>query len=615
MASPPPHASSFPNRAPAAAVGLSLDRVVDRAAPAKSLLLNKPSNRVPHPGGQLIKPGSPEDQLLHEWVSQLASMSPEELAAERAKLAAAAPAPLPSVRRLTHSQYNNTIRDLLNDHSRPAQRFPAEDYVDGFKNQLSHQGMSPLLTEAYSTAAERLAANAFRGGDRNGLIPCKPAGPKDAACRGRFVAQFGERAFRRPLLPAELKRYTELFDAQPSFEDGARAVVEAMLQSPKFLFHVEEGPNGEFADYALASRLSYLYWDTAPDEALLNTARRGELRTPAGRERAARRLIAHPNAQAALDEFFFQWLRWDRVLNVAKESRRFPEFTPEMAAAMVEETRRMLHHLVADGRDFRELLTAPYGFLSSDLATLYGFPAPAEQFGRVDFPAASGRAGLLGHASVLTATAGPLETSPTARGIFVREQLLCQHVPPPPPNVNTNLPDPSNDRPTGRRQRLAEHAENPACSSCHRLMDPIGFGLENFDAIGRWRDREAIYIYTGEDDRRRTKKVELPLKTDGEIVGLPDSAFRDAAALGRILAASPVCHECIVRQVFRYAFGRKETSADQPTINRLTARFRDSGFRFRELLAALAGTDEFARGLGNNKAVRSAAKGELPNGR
>jgi hypothetical protein len=449
----------------------------------------------------------------------------------------------------------------LADPSKPALRFPPEDFIDGFKNQSRSQSMPPLLIETYSAAAEKLALNAFRSDA--GVLPCKG---NDAKCRDEFIRTFGARAFRRPLTKAEFDRYTAAFAASGNFRDGARTVVEAMLQSPKFLFYSDS-----------ASQLSYFLWDTMPDQALLDAAAKGELRTPEGRERAARRMLDDPRATQALDEFFNQWLRFDRVLNASKERRRFPEFSPELAAAMVEETRLLLHHLVSTNTNFLEFLTADYGFINSDLAMLYGIPAPATQFARVGFPDYARRAGLLGHASFLAAMAGPSETSPTSRGVFVREQLLCQHVPPPPPNVNTNLPEADEDKPSSRRQRLNAHVENAACASCHKLMDPIGFGLESFDALGKWRNKEIVF------------KSELPLETAGEIAGLPDSSFKGAVDLGRVLASSTVCQDCIVRQVFRYAHGRLETDADETVIRALSARFRASGFQFRELLVAVAG--------------------------
>jgi hypothetical protein len=584
------------------AFGLSLAPLVDRNDPAQSLLLAKPTNRVKHTGGERIKPGSGEEKILQQWIGFLASASEESLAAGR-RLAESPGTGSQArlVRRLTHSQYDNTVRDLLGDYSRPALRFPPEDYVDGFRNQARQQGMPPLLVDAYSTAAEKLALNAFRAGDVNGLIPCRPASALDTKCRDLFVRSFGLRAFRRPLREAELARYAAAFRAQAAatgkFLEGARTVVEAMLQSPNFLFHLEAGPDGHSADYAIASRLSYLLLDSMPDQALLDAAAKGELRTAAGREAAASRLLRDPHARDAAGQFFEQWLRFDRVMNSFKESRRFPEFSLEMAASMVEETRRLLDHLVWDDRNFMEVFTADYAYLSSDLAALYHLLAPAGQFELVRFPAPTRRAGLLGEASFLTANAGPTETSPTARGIFIREQLLCQKVPPPPPNVDTNLPEASEDKPLTRRQRMSDHEKNSLCASCHQLMDPIGFGLEGFDAIGRYREHETIVFGSATGNRKGGKKVDLDLNTQGEIAGLPNSAFSDARQLGAILSQSPICQECIVRQFFRYAYGRRETGADDETIRRLLAAFRDSGFHFKDLLAAVVQSPEFLAGL------------------
>ena len=587
--------------------GLSLARVVDRTNPSNSLLFVKPTNRIKHTGGERIKPGSSEERVLSQWIQYLASASDASLAAERRRLGESAESGKPEhlVRRLTHSQYDNTVRDLLGDYSRPALHFPTEDYVNGFKNQAQYQGMTPLLVEAYSTAAEKLALNAFRAGDINHLVPCQPVSATDVKCRDQFVRSFGLRAFRRPLREAEFSRYTAAFSAQASasgkFLEGARTVVEAMLQSPNFLFHLEAGPDGQSLDYDIASRLSYLLLDTMPDKSLLDAAAKGELRTAASRETAARRLLDDQRARQALDEYFDQWLRFDRVLNSSKEGRRFPEFSLEMADSMVEETRRLLDHLVWDDRNFMELLTADYAYLSSDLATLYKLPAPPGQFELVHFPTGTPRAGLLGEASFLAANAGPTETSPTARGIFIREQLLCQHVPPPPPNVDTNLPEATEDKPLTRRQRMSAHVENALCASCHRLMDPIGFGLESFDAIGRLRQHETILIESPTGKLKDEKKIDLDLDTRGEVAGIPNSAFSDSSQLGRILSQSPVCQECMVRQIFRYAFGRLETSADEETIHQLCAAFRDSGFHFKDLLIGLVRSPQFLAGLEDNQ--------------
>jgi hypothetical protein len=418
------------------------------------------------------------------------------------------------------------------------------------------------------------------------------------------VRAFGLRAFRRPLNDVELRRYAAVFSTQAAktgkFLEGARVVVEAMLQSPKFLFHVESGPDGRFRDYEIASRLSYFLWDTMPDRRLLDAAGNGELRTAEGLERVARSMLSQPLARPAVDEFFAQWLRFDRVLGSVKDRRRYPEFTPELAAMMVQETRMLLDNLVWNDGNFMEAFTAEYSFLNADLASLYGVPAPSGEFELVRFPADSHRSGLLGQASFLASNAGPVETSPTARGIFIREQLLCQHVPNPPPGVNTQVPEPTADRPLARRQRMQAHVENPTCASCHRLMDPIGFGLENYDASGRWRDTEVIeFENSGPRGKAAVKKIELPIDANGEIAGLANSAFSEPRAIGRLLAESRACQECVAKQLFRYAFGRMEiaTAADRETIRSAFATFRESRFKFKELLVALVRAPQFLDGL------------------
>ena len=309
-------------------------------------------------------------------------------------------------------------------------------------------------------------------------------------------------------------------------------------------------------------------------------------------------MLDQPPARQAVDEFFAEWLRFDRVLGSVKDRRRYPEFTPELAAMMVQETRMLLDNLVWRDGNFMEAFTADYSFLNSDLASLYGVPTPSGEFELVRFPATAHRSGLLGQASFLTSNAGPVETSPTARGIFIREQLLCQHIPNPPPGVNTQVPEPTAERPLARRQRMQSHVENPTCASCHRLMDPIGFGLEYYDAVGRWRDKEAIeFEVPGPRGKPSNKTIELPIDGTGEIAGLANSAFSEPKAIGRLLADSRACQECVVKQLFRYAFGRVETAGDRDTVRTTVAAFRESRFRFKELLIALVRAPQFLEGI------------------
>jgi mono/diheme cytochrome c family protein len=587
------------------AFGLTLAALINRDDPSSSLLLNKPTLRTRHVGGLRIQPGTSDEQALRTWVEHLATVPDSAVAAARTRLATVKPAVSHDVglRRLTHSQYNNTVRDLLGDFSRPADRFPPEDFVGGFKNQTRTQSIPPVLEDAYSTAAERMALNAFRAGDVNGLVPCKPASARDQKCRDQFVRSFGEKAFRRPLTDVEVRRYDELFATQAArtgkFLEGARVVVEAMLQSPKFLFHLTAGEaGGAQRDYAIANRLSYFLWDTMPDRALMDAAAKGELRTTEGIERVARTMLQDKRARQAGDEFFSEWLRFDRMLTAAKDDGRYPSFTPELAAMMVQETKMLLGHLVWNDLNFMDALTADYSFINADLARLYGLPEPAGEFEMVKFPASLPRAGILGQATFLASTTGPVETTPTARGLFVREHILCQNVPNPPPGVNTNLPEPATaDAARAKRERMLQHVESAACSSCHRLMDPIGFGLENYDAVGAWRDKEIVDIHSGFGEGRRSKPVNVDITAAGEIAGIANSTFSDSRGLGKVLAASPVCQDCVVKQVFRYAFGRAESPADRVTLTAAAEAFRRSGFKFKEILISLVRSPQFLEGL------------------
>ena len=581
-----------------AAFGLALSDFVDRKQPDESLLLQKPTRRVDHTGGQRIKPDSDEERALLTWINYLAALSDAEVRQAREKISRAQRRELSplSMRRLTHSQYDHTVGDLLHDRSQPAVGFPKEDFVNGFKNQIETQGISPLQAEAYAKAAERLAAAAFRGGDQRGLIPGSPASATDAALAENFVRQFGLKAFRRPFNDDEAGRYRELLIDQAAqaddFLSGATVVVEAMLQSPHFLFRMERA-DGD-AQYYLASRLSYFLWDTMPDDGLLAAAANGELASAVDVERVARRMLDDERAKDAFNEFLAQWMRFDRVVSATRDRRRFRDFNTELAAAMLDETRRLFEHLVWNDQNFMEFFTADYTFVSSDLARLYGLSEPADEFAKVAYPADSGRSGVLGHGSFLVLTSKPAETSPTARGLFIRNHFLGHEVPPPPPGVDTTLPSVTEDAPRTNRQRLEIHLKDESCAACHRLIDPIGMALEQYNAIGVFEEKMKLFFGSrGEGPGARRAIMELDLDTSGFIQGMESSAFASPKELGRLLAGSPACQKCIVKQLFHYAFGREETPSDQPVIERLLEQFRSSGYRFRELIVALVTSDLF----------------------
>ena len=583
------------------AFGNSLVVLVDRQNPEASLLLRKPTARMPHTGGERIKQNSPEEAVLKAWIAKLAQLSGADLATalryrELESEGAGAPQDA-QLRRLTHSQYNHTVRDLLGDQTAPATQFPPEDFVNGFLNQSRGQSLSPLLLEAYSNAAEKLARSAFRGGDTHGLLSCKPS----PECGAQFVREFGRKAFRRPLEPAEQQRYESLLAKEPDFLKGAQLVVEAMLQSPNFLFWINKTSDPKLKAWATASRLSYAVWDTMPDAELFAAAGRGELATRAGVEKQVRRMLADSRAHESLDDFVSQWLRFDRLTTASKDRRKFPYYTRETANAMITEARIFVSDLVWNDGNFMDLFTADYGYVSTELARIYGVPAPARDFARVTFPANSERAGILGQGLFLALTAKPDDSSPTARGLFVREQFLCQHVPDPPPGVNTNLPPVAEARPQTNRDRMSEHTTNASCATCHKLMDSVGFGLEKFDAVGARREQMVLEFRKksdedeDEDGKHPIPKriITLPLNTSAYVAGIPNSEFSSPQQLGAVLAKSPQCQECIVKQYFRFQAGRGETAADGSLLRIVTGDFRNSGFRFKELILSIVLNREF----------------------
>ncbi len=561
--------------------GKSLHVLINRADLSKSLLLNKPTRRVAHAGGVKITPGSAEEATLRTWIEYLASNTkPDDrfLVGQRKFLAR------PVLRRLTHAQYNNTVRDLLGDDSRVADQFPAEDFVGGYRNQFQSQSISPLLAESYGAAAEKLARSAFRGGDTHGLIPCKT---QDAACRQKFIRSFGAKAFRRPLLEAEVARYEKLFLSEKNFLAGAQLTLEGMLQSPNFLMRTENGAEPSWRPYETASRLSYALLNSMPDAELLRAAAQGELNTREAVEKQARRLLADPRAKATLDEFVAEWLRFDQLLDAVKERAQFPMYSAELTVAMTEETRRMVSDLVWRDQDFMQLFSAEHSFVNTGLAQLYKVPAPKNEYDRVALPPETGRAGILGQAMFLAATSKPADTSATQRGLFVREHFLCQEVPQPPPGVNANLPNLDKGKPMTNRERLAMHLNNESCASCHTLVDPIGLGFEKYDAIGQFRNKQKLTFRPARKEDGDVVNVELDIDTNGYVAGIPNSSFNTPRELGKILSAAPQCQECVAKQLFRYYTGRHENARDAVVISRAFADFRSSGFHFRELMVSL----------------------------
>jgi hypothetical protein len=485
------------------------------------------------------------------------------------------------VQRLTRLEYDNTVRDLLGTDLRLASGFVAEEEALGFDNNGAALTVGELLAEQYLVAAEQLAAEAVQ--EIDALVPCEPD-KGDEACARAFAAAFGQRALRRPLDPAQVDALMVAFDhgaAEGGFVAGIELVIQAMLQSPSFLYRIERGEGGEgivaLDDWEVASRLSYLLWNSMPDDALFEAAAAGQLRSRDEIRTQAERMLDDPRAESVVIDFHRQLLDLDALDGQAKDPTAFPEFSPAVAASMRVEAERFATDVVLHGdASWSTLLLASHTFLDATLASYYGITADVgEALVRVELPEGSHRGGFLRMGALHAALGKYATTAPVLRGKFVRTKLLCQTLPPPPDDVEFEPPDVDPD--ATARERYAEHTQSPACASCHVLMDPIGFGFEHYDGAGAWRAVENGF----------------PVDASGDLVGTQDAdgAFDGIEALAERLAGSEEARACLVTQWFRYAYGREVTRRDACTIESLDDAFADGDVR--ELVLALVQTDAF----------------------
>ncbi len=489
-------------------------------------------------------------------------------------------APVP-LRRLTREEYNNSVRDLLGDSSRPALAFPPDETVAGFESN-NIAPVTELLVQRYMDAAEELAARAAAKFDT--LAPCADAAAPEA-CASDFIERFGRLVYRRPLEAKEQQALLSVYRdkaAQAGYAAGIQLTLEVMLQSPQFLYRLEpqDGAGASaraLTGYELATRLSYFVWASTPDRQLLDEAAQGRLSEPADVERAMRRLLADARAKDGVRSFHRQWLGLRELETESKDNQLSPSFTPELKAAMIEETLRFAAHTVfEDGDTVSKLFRSKQSFINAPLATLYGASAPGEGFALVDLPADQ-RSGVLTHASVLSVHANANQTSPILRGKFVREKFLCQEIPPPPANVN--ITPPKVDPKLTTKQRFEQHRTDRSCSGCHQMMDPIGFGFEHYDAIGAYRTVDGAF----------------PVDAVGELTVTKDAngAFNGAVELGAKLAASEQVRRCVATQWFRFALGRGEVDDDADSLAAAYEAFARKGFDVRELMVAIAMSHAF----------------------
>lgn len=483
--------------------------------------------------------------------------------------------PAPAVlRRLSESQYTNAVHDLFGDDLFVPTHIEPEVRLDGLAALGSSEvSISPRGVERFEAAAYTIAEQAMAAERRADLVPCTPAAVTDETCARTYLGSLARRAWRRPVEAVELDTLVDIATQSAStlgdFHEGLVFGIATVLQAPDFLMRPElgaDGPDGRvYTDHEMAARIAFLLWNTLPDDELLDAADAGELSHEAGLDVQIERMLADPRARQGGRAYTDDLLYLHHLHDAQKDPTVFIQLSGDFADSAIEETQRLFEHTIFDrDSDLRDVLTTRDTFLDRTLARIYDVRAPArEGFGLTTLPEDGPRAGILGHASLLAVHAHPTSSSATLRGKFVRQTLLCEVIPPPPANVDTSIPEPSADAPT-LRDRIAVHLENPSCAGCHRSMDPIGLGLENFDGLGGHRLTEA--------DTR--------IDASGDLDG---AAFEDAIGLAKQIRAHDHFVPCMVDQIARYALGRHIADGETEAFAWLVEQFEMNDHRVQPL--------------------------------
>jgi len=494
----------------------------------------------------------------------------------------------PALRRLTATQYSNAVTTLFGEGLVLPSSLEPDSEISGLLSVgAAVNSVSSYGVELYESAAYLIAEQVTEDPElRANFYPCEPVGPADDDCAAQLITAVGRAAWRRPLTASEIDRLATVITAigedAEDFHTGAMYAISAILQSPSFLYRTEHGvvdpddlDRRRLSDFEIATRLSFLLWNTLPDDELLLAAESGELMTSAGLEVQARRMLSDERARDGVRNLFTELLGLYELDDLSKDPMTFTHASPDLGPSAREETLLLIEALLLEeDADFRELLTTQRTFVDRRLAALYSIAAPEEAgFGEVWLEADDGRRGLLGHASVLALHSHPTSTSATLRGKFVRTVLLCNEIPPPPGDVDTSIPEADSESPT-LRERITTHLEDPSCSSCHQITDPIGLGLENFDGIGRWRDTEN----------------DAKIDPSGDLDG---AEFSSAWALGEAVAEHEDLGPCVSSHVFQYATGHAIVDGEEALVDWLAESFAESGYSFQELLIQTILSDSF----------------------
>jgi len=485
------------------------------------------------------------------------------------------------LRRLTVNQLKNSLDDLIGSENVALMQLPDHAPVHGYYS-------IDAAENAYATTDITAFESSFTAAVDNLLTNLTPvekyapcvAAPTDA-CYEEVARKFGRSAWRRPMTDDEVATLVSLGNegktwGMGDFDTGLKYELLAILQSSNMLYITEIGEPGDpsgyrkLTQYELASRMSFFLQDRAPDPTLLDVADQGKLATDEDIRAQADRMLETPEARSALAEFYGQAFLLDTITSETKDPSKFPQFGAPLVAAMKQSVLAFVDDIVfTRDADAREIFTSQNYFVNADLAPLYGMSVAGTSMQKVTIPADQKRAGILGQAGFLAHFAHASISSPTRRGRFVQENLLCNDLPAPPPGQNTNIPPDPPGMPQTMKQKLTAHEADASCATCHQRMDPIGFALENFDAIGAFRATD-----NG-----------LTLDTTGHVVELGD--FASAVDLGNALAASDDAMKCVVKNFIRSSMGHLESKGETEAIAALAKSFADGGYHMKSLMAEL----------------------------
>ncbi len=495
----------------------------------------------------------------------------------------------PAIRRLNRNEYNYTVRDLFGVNYYPGQNFPADGAGgEGFDNVGDALFIPPVLMEKYLAASKRIIADTYSDPkliDR--LLVVKPSEKISTKEAAKTVLNYNASlAFRRNATDEDIAAMLALAEKNLSegrpFEEALKAPLQSLLLHPSFLFRIENDYPGKdkwrISDFELATRLSYFLWSSTPDRELLRLASEGKLSDSAVLRQQTERLLNDPRSGALARHFAGQWLGFDEIREVADpDTTRFPSFTPTLRSAMYSESVEFFDHLVRENRPVTDLIHSDYTFANEELANHYGIPGVSGAKIRKIPLTDRNRGGVIGQASILVSTSVPLRTSPVKRGKWILDNLLGTPPPPPPPDAGVLPGDDKSPEGLTFRQQLELHREKPNCAGCHAKIDPLGFGLENFDAVGRWREKDA----NG-----------LPVDSKATLPG--DIVFSTPAELKQILlSADELFLRNIARKMLAYSLGRALEYYDEPVISDLVTSLRKNDLRIRPLIHAITASDPF----------------------